>query len=79
MLSFYPQLQKITFRGDAAGISLIYFLLSTVSAMEQFALYTSRFIYHKDFPDSEVSTPRTVGDWLNFGQVCVLLLSTTVL
>lgn len=47
--------------------------------MEQFTLYASRFIYHEDFPDSEVSTPLTVGDWLNLIQVSVLLLSTTIL
>lgn len=78
-LSFYPQLRKIVSRGDADGISLTYLLLSAVSAMEQFTLYASRFIYHEDFPDSEVSTPRTVGDWLNLIQVSVLLLSTTIL
>lgn len=57
---------------------MLYLLLSTVSAMEQFTLYSGNFLFNESYPDSEVSTPLTFGDWLNFIQMWVLLLGTTV-
>jgi len=45
--------------------------------MEQFTLYSGHFLFVESYPDSEVSTPPTFGDWLNFLQMWILLLETT--
>ena len=77
--SFVPQYRRILSKGDCAGISGNYILYNLISATEQFAIDLHFIVDNDEVMDYIVSSPPSLGDWLNLVQfaavwLCHLLL-----
>lgn len=72
LVSFIPQYHRILSRRDCSGICLHYVLFNLIAVTEQFALGLHYIVDNVEVSDTIVSSPPTVGDWLNLWQLGVV-------
>ncbi|KAH8891644.1 hypothetical protein GQ53DRAFT_823652 [Thozetella sp. PMI_491] len=76
--SFAPQIRRVMSQKSCDGICLYYVLFITISAAEQFTIFSHFLAFHDDYPSDIVHLIPTLGDWLNWCQFAVMLLCSLV-
>lgn len=70
--SFLPQFRRILSRQDCTGLSPIYLLFNLIAATQPFTLSLHLVVNHRDYDDSLIQSPPTLGNWLNLAQLAAV-------